>query len=290
MKVLMIGATGQFAGLVVPELKKKGVVVRALVQDANKAAIAKTKGADETILGNLEDEESLLKASKGVDGVFHIIPAFLDEIKMGLAMVKAAKAAGVKKFVFSSVYHTSLSLINHADKRPTEEALYKSGMDYTILQPSMYMQMLTGSWEMAKEQGQIIMPYSKLSKMSYVDYRDVAEVAALAMTGTELSYGTFELCSPGMYDRLDLAALMSEALGQTVEAGEISPEKWAQQVQIPAGPLHDGLIAMNKDYDRYGFSGGNSLVLKAILGREPRTLKQYIQELKKMGTRSHQHA
>jgi len=286
----MIGATGQFASLVVPELKKKGVVVRALVQDANKAAIAKTKGADETILGSLEDEASLLKASKGMDGVFHIIPAFLDEIKMGLAMVKTAKAAGVKKFVFSSVYHTSLSLVNHADKRPTEEALYKSGMDYTILQPSMYMQMLSGSWEMAKEQGQIIMPYSKLSKMSYVDYRDVAEVAALAMTGTELSYGTFELCSPGMYNRLDLAALMSDALGQNVEAGEISPDKWGQQVQIPAGPLRDGLIAMNKEYDRYGFSGGNALVLKAILSREPRTLIQYIQELKKTGNRLYQNA
>jgi uncharacterized protein YbjT (DUF2867 family) len=290
MKVLMIGATGRFAGLVVPELKKKGVVVRALVQDANKAAIAKTKGADETVLGNLEDEESLLKASKGMDGVFHIIPAFQDEIKMGLAMVKAAKAAGVKKFVFSSVYHTSLSLVNHADKRPTEEALYKSGMDYTILQPAMYMQMLAGSWEMAKEQRQIIMPYSKLSKMSYVDYRDVAEVAALAMTGTELSYGTFELCSPGMYNRLDLAALISDALGQNIEAGEISPDKWAQQVQIPAGPLRDGLIAMNKEYDRYGFSGGNALVLKAILGREPRTVKQFIQELKKTSNRSYQNA
>jgi uncharacterized protein YbjT (DUF2867 family) len=288
MKVLMIGATGRFAGLVVPELKKKGVVVRALVQDANKAAIAKTKGADETVLGNLEDQESLLKATKGMDGVFHIIPAFQDEIKMGLAMVKAAKTAGVKKFVFSSVYHTSLSLVNHADKRPAEEAIYKSGMDYTILQPAMYMQMLAGSWEMAKEQGQIIMPYSKLSKMSYVDYRDVAEVAALAMTGTELSYGTFELCSPGMYNRLDLAALIGDALGQNVEAGEISPEKWAQQVQIPAGPLRDGLIAMNKEYDRYGFSGGNALVLKAILGREPRTVKQFIQELKKTSNRSYQ--
>jgi hypothetical protein len=73
MKVLVIGATGKFAGLVVPELKKKGVVVRALVQDTNKAAIAKTKGADETVLGNLEDEESLVQASKGMDGVFHII-------------------------------------------------------------------------------------------------------------------------------------------------------------------------------------------------------------------------
>jgi uncharacterized protein YbjT (DUF2867 family) len=290
MKVLMIGATGQFAGLVVPELKKKGVLVRALVQDANKAAIAKTNGADETIVGNLEDEESLLRASKGMDGVFHIIPAFLDEIRMGLAMVKAAKAAGVKKFVFSSVYHTSLSLINHADKRPTEEALYKSGMDYTILQPSMYMQMLAGSWEMAKEQGQIIMPYSKLSKMSYVDYRDVAEVAAIAMTGTELSYGTFELCSPGMYNRVDLAALISEALGENIQAGEISPENWAQQVKMPAGPLREGLMAMNKDYDRYGFSGGNALVLKAILGREPKTVRQFIQELNKTSTRSHQHA
>jgi uncharacterized protein YbjT (DUF2867 family) len=290
MKVLVIGATGKFAGLVVPELKKKGVTVRALVQDANKAAMAKTNGADETVLGNLEDENSLLQAAKGMDGVFHIIPAFQDEIKIGLAMVNAAKEAGVKKFVFSSVYHPSLSLVNHADKRPAEDALYKSGMDYTILQPAMYMQMLAGSWKTAIEQGKIVMPYSKLSKMSYVDYRDVAEVAALAMTGTTLSYGTFELCSPGMYNRMDLAALISDALGQTVEAGEISPEKWAQQAQIPAGPMREGLIAMNKEYDRYGFSGGNALVLKAILGREPRTVKQFIQELKKTSSRSLQNA
>jgi uncharacterized protein YbjT (DUF2867 family) len=145
----------------------------------------------------------------------------------------------------------------------------------------MYMQMLAGSWKTAVEKGEIVMPYSNLSKMSYVDYRDVAEVAALAMTGRELSYGTFELSSPGMYNRFDLAALMSEALEQNVEAREISPEKWAQQVQIPAGPLREGLTAMNKDYDKYGFSGGNALVLKTILGREPRTVKQFIQELKK---------
>ena len=124
--------------------------------------------------------------------------------------------------------------------------------------------------------------------MSYVDYRDVAEAAALAMTGTELSNGTFELCSPGMYNRLDLAALMSEALGQPVEAGEILPEKWAQQANIAPGPMYDGLLAMNKEYDLYGFSGGNSLVLKAILGREPRTVKQFIQELKMTTNRSSQ--
>jgi uncharacterized protein YbjT (DUF2867 family) len=280
MKVLTIGATGEFAGLVVPELKKKGVTVYALVQNAAKAAEAIKNGADYTVTGNLEDEQSLTAAAQGMDGVFHIIPAFHNEIAIGLNMVNAAKAAGVKKFVFSSVYHPSLSLVNHADKRPAEEALYRSGMDYTILQPAMFMQMLAGSWQSAIETGQIIAPYAKTSKMSYVDYRDVAAAAALAMTDVAFSYGTFELCSPGMYSRVDLAVLMSEAIGKTIEAGEIPTEQWARAVKLPPGELRDGLIAMNKDYDKYGLSGGNSLVLKTILGREPRTVSQFIIELK----------
>jgi NmrA-like family len=118
MKVLMIGATGKFAGLVVPELKKKGVTVRALVQDDNKAAIAKKNGADETVLGNLEDEKSLLQAAKGMDGVFHINPAFLDEIKIGLTMVNAAKEAGVKNlFSQGCIIHRFPSLITQTSGR-----------------------------------------------------------------------------------------------------------------------------------------------------------------------------
>jgi len=288
MKVLMIGATGRFAGLVLPELKKRGITVNALVQDNLKAEKAIQNGADKTMIGSLDDKQSLIKAATGMDGVFHILPAFRNEVAAGLNMVSAAITAGVKKFVFSSVYHTSLSLVNHAEKRFAEEALYRSNMDYTILQPAMYMQMLSDAWKSAKELGQIIMPYSKLSKMSYVDYRDVAEAAALAMTNTELSYGTFELCSRGTYNRVDLAELMSAALGKNVEASEIPTDQWAKQVQIPAGELRDGLIAMNKEYNQYGFSGGNALVLKTILGREPRTVHQFIEGLKNRSSVSKQ--
>jgi len=279
MKVLMIGATGAYAGLVLPELKKRAVTVVALVQDEDKAKKAKEAGADETVIGSLDDEASLLTAAKGMDGVFHIIPAFHNEIAAGVNMVNAAKAAGVKKFVFSSVYHPSLSLVNHAQKCPAEEALYQSGMDYTILQPAMYMQMLAGSLQSAQDSGKITGAYSKDSKMSYVDYHDVAEAAALAMTGKELSYGTFELCSPGMYSRVDLAAIISEAIGKNVVAEDIPTEQWAQQVKIPPGEMREGIIAMTKEYDRYGLSGGNSLMLKTILKREPKTVTQFINEL-----------
>jgi len=279
MKVLMIGATGEYAGLVLPELKKRAVTVVALVQDEGKASEAKEAGADKTVIGSLDDEASLLTAAKGMDGVFHIIPAFHNEIAAGVNMVTAAKAAGVKKFVFSSVYHPSLSLVNHAQKRPAEEALYQSGMDYTILQPAMYMQMLAGSLQSAQDSGKITGAYSKDSKMSYVDYHDVAEAAALAMTGTELSYGTFELCSPGMYSRVDLAAIISEAMGKNVVAEDLPTEQWAQQVKIPPGEMREGIIAMTKEYDRYGLWGGNSLMLKTILKREPKTVTQFINEL-----------
>ena len=55
-------------------------------------------------------------------------------------MVKAAVSAKVRKFVFSSVIHPSISkLSNHAAKRPVEEALYESGMEFTVLQPTMFM-------------------------------------------------------------------------------------------------------------------------------------------------------
>lgn len=281
MHVLVVGATGTYARLVVPELLERGVTVRALVRDTERAGLARQAGAHETVLGDLRDSASLRDAVAGVDGIFHINPAFApNESELGVNMVEAAKAGGVRKFVFSSVYYPSISkMINHAAKQPVEEALYDSGLDFTILQPAMFMQNLHGAWDAMIDTGTLTMPYSKKAKVSYVDYRDVTEVAALAMTGNALSFGTFELAAPGMVDRIVMAAMASEALGRPIEADETTPEEWASRSGMPDGPSRAGLLRMMTHYDRHGFAGGNALVLQAILGREPRTLLQYFQEL-----------
>ncbi len=281
MKVLMVGATGKYASYVVPELKQRGVTVRALVRNKDKVDAARQRGADEAIVGDLLDPDSLRAAASGVEGVFHINPAFTsNEAKLGVAMVEAAKAVEVRKFVFSSVIHPSISrLSNHAAKRPVEEALYESGMEFTVLQPTMFMQNFDSSWSAVLEQSRFSLPYSKHAKASYVDYRDVAEVAALALTSDQLGYGTFELCAPGMVDRVELVALMSEAIGRPIEAGESPFDEWTKAAHIPEGYMREGMRTMYANYNQYGFPGGNALVLRAILGREPRTLRQYIQEL-----------
>ena len=76
MKVLIVGATGKYAGLVLPELKKRGATVRALVRNKEGVRIAQELGADETAIGDLEDPASLNAAAAGTEGVFHINPAF----------------------------------------------------------------------------------------------------------------------------------------------------------------------------------------------------------------------
>ncbi len=283
MRVLAVGATGQFAGLVVPALVARGLRVRALVHDPAKVDRAMELGADETVPGDLRDRASIDAALRGVDGVFHITPAFApDAAALGIDMVDAATAAGVDRFVFSGVYHPSLALENHASTRPVEEALYRSRLRFTVLQPAMFLQGLAGSWNSAVEHGVFAMPYSQDAAMTFVDYRDVAEVAAHALAGVDvrgidLDGGTFELAAGGTVTRTEIAAIMSRHAGRTVVAEDVDPERALGG--MPDGSMRDGLVAMFRDYTAYGFHGGNNLVLRTILGRAPRTVEDYVAEL-----------
>ncbi|MBV9352998.1 MAG: NmrA family NAD(P)-binding protein [Mycobacterium sp.] len=280
MRVLMVGATGRHAHRVLRELKSRGVAVRALVRSEERAQVARDNGADEVVIADLTEPATLPDAVAGMDGVFHIGPAHAaGEALMGVAIVDAARAAGVRKFVFSGVIHPSISaMTNHAAaKLPVEEALYSSQLDFTVLQPARFMQNFERSWQDIIEHDRLSQPYSLSAKMCSVDYRDVAEVAAIAMTGNELSYGTFELCAPGMLDSYDTAAILSEVLGRPVTTVQIPLNQFASQ--LPEGPFRDGMTRMMAHYDRHGLPGGNALTLRAILGREPRSLKDYFAEL-----------
>jgi uncharacterized protein YbjT (DUF2867 family) len=280
MRVLMVGATGRHAHWVLRELNQRGVSVRALVRNRQRADVARQNGALEVAFGDLTQPASLRDALAGMDGVFYIGPAHTaNEAEMGVAMVEAARAEGVRKLVFSGVIHPSISaMTNHAAaKLPVEEALYSSELDFTVLQPARFMQNFELSWNDIVEHNRLAQPYSLSAKMCSVDYRDVAAVAAMAMTGNELSYGTFELSAPGMQDAYQTAEVISEVLGRPITAVQIPLEQFASQ--LPKGPFRDGMRRMMAHYDKHGLPGGNPLVLRSILGREPRSLKDYFREL-----------
>jgi uncharacterized protein YbjT (DUF2867 family) len=279
--VLAVGAAGKFAGLVLPALVRCGAKVRGLIRSASDAEAVRKHGAAEVAIGDLGDRASLDAALKGIDSVFYIAPAFLrDEADVGKGMVDAAKQAGVRRFVFSSVIHPILTALeNHGAKGPVEEAILDSGMEYTFLHPTMFFQNYAGSWSTILKTGALAEPWSNETQFSRVDYRDVAEVAAIALTEDRLKFGTFELCAEGSLDRRAVAALIGDVLGRPIEAVKLSQNDAPSAPDDPAKAAQAAALQRMFDwYDHHDLLG-NALTLRAILGREPRTLRSYFEEL-----------
>ncbi len=198
-------------------------------------------------------------------------------------MVEAARKAGVQRFIFSSVIHPILSALeNHAAKATVEEAILTSGMEYSFLHPTVFFQNYAQSWPKVVETGVLAEPWSINSRFSRVDYRDVAEVAAIALTEDRLLFGTFELCSEGHLDGRDVAAIIGNVLGRNIKAEKIDPQKAA----AGAGSQSAGLKRMFDWYDARGLQGC-ALTLRAILGREPRTLRAFFEELRNFKSGKH---
>ena len=268
-RVLAVGAAGPFAGLVVPELAKRGAHIRGFVQHPEQENDVRKAGAEEVVVGDITMRSDVEAALRGMDAVFYIAPAFLkNEAEVGQNFVAAAKAAGVRRFVFSSVIHPTLSALdNHRAKAPVEEAVLESNLEYTFLHPGLFFQNFARGWAGVVKDGVYGEPWAIESRFSRVDYRDVAEVAAIALTENRLLNGTFELCAPGELNRNDVVALMSEVIGKRVRAVRVAP------------PTEDSPMKRMFDfYDQHNLVG-NALTLQAILGRVPRTLRAYFEEL-----------
>lgn len=281
--ILVMGAGGHFGRFIAPQLIKRGATVRGMVHHDQAEAIARSTGVKDIARADLRDESAVRRALNGVGGVFYIPPKFLpDEAEIGVRFVQLAAEAGVDRFVLSGVMYPFITdMRNHRSKLPVELALVKSGMDFTILQPTNIMQS-TGAffWDRVLETGEYVEPWAQDKKSCYVDYRDVAEVAAKALTEDGLQNGTFELTAAGTISRNDIVAMMSEALGRTITTRTMPIADWNAQ-NMPSDPpfLREAFIDIDLFYSRYGFPGGNDLVLRTILGREPRTMRDYIREL-----------
>ena len=281
-RILAVGAAGRYAGLTVAALVAHGAEVRGLVRDPAKVDVARRNGATDVVLGDLRDRARLDEAMRGMDGAYFIAPVYPNDESQqtGRMFVQAAKDAGVRRIVFSSVFHPVLSALeNHIQKVPMEEAVIESGLEFTILNPAHFYQNTAAIWPRVVATGVFAEPFSNAMKLSRVDYRDVAEVVAIGLTEDRLVNGTFELCADGGLDRCEVAAVMSDVLGREVKAEAIDIDTWLARTNLPQDDYSRNARAkMYEYYDTHGLVG-NTLTLTAILGREPVSLRQFLIDL-----------
>lgn len=144
-KILVIGAAGFVGAPIARQLQKDGFTVRALVRNADKAR--QLLGSDmEIVTGNFDDEAFLEKALEGVDGVNISVPwqAELQVVQAVSAILSRQKR---NKVLITYISGTTVLPENKGYpmvdmKLQAEAALIKSGVDYTILKPSWFMDAL----------------------------------------------------------------------------------------------------------------------------------------------------
>lgn len=144
--ILVTGATGTQGGAVARELLGRGYSVRGLTRNPQKSrAMALSSLGAEMVAGSFDDPGSLAAAMAGTHGVFAVTDwwehGVETEIAHGRALIDAARAAGVKHFVYTSVAgadeHTG---IPHFDsKYVIEQFLAESGLAWSVVRPVSFM-------------------------------------------------------------------------------------------------------------------------------------------------------
>ena len=276
--ILVTGASGKTGRAVISALTKGRQRVRALVHRHEQVLQLQSLGAEEALVGDMRSKEVVNRAMQGVESVYHICPNVSpEEATIGAVMIEAARLAGVRRFVFHSVLHPQVEdMPHHWLKMRVEEALFKSGLSYVILQPAAYMQNTLGGWVSITQRGVYEVPYSLEARMSLVDVQDVAEVSMLVLTVSDHGGSVYELAGSQAITPKQIAEIFGKLLGKNVRADRVSTEAWVRQAATSGLGAYqtDTLVKMFDYYDKYGFCG-NPLVLKTLLGRNPTTFEQF---------------
>ena len=280
--ILITGAAGKTGRAIIRALADLKVEVRALVHRDEYIDLVRNEGAKAVVVGDMGDPVLMQKAMDGVQALYHICPNVSPhELLFGRLAINQAAQAGVEHFVYHSVLHPQTQeMPHHWLKLRVEEALLKSGLPYTILQPAAYMQNILAQWDSIKAMGVYKVPYPAKTRLGMVDLLDVAEVAAIVLGQPGHIGATYQLAGPDILTQLEVVEILSQQLGRQVVVGEVSIDQWQQDAKSRGlgGYQIRSLIRMFRYYGRHGF-WGNSNVISGLLGREPTGFTSFVRRV-----------
>ncbi len=237
------------------------------------AAALEARAARVTRVGRRQWDQ-LADALAGCAAVSVIAPNFHpDEPAYVGEVLAAAETAGVGRVVYHSVAAPyAPAMPHHLAKARAEDAVRRSALDWSIVQPCAYVQNLVPLLRSGADLLEV--PYAVDRGFGLVDLADVAEATAGVLLDDGHVGATYELGGPALVTVADVAREAGVLLGRTFDAVRVDPETWA------AGPgssldtrERDGLLAMYRYYDEHGLPAGGR-VLRDLLGRGSTTLRE----------------
>jgi NAD(P)H dehydrogenase (quinone) len=278
MTIAIAAATGQLGRLVVQSLKTRAPREEsvALVRSPEKARDLGIAARE----ADYDRPETFVRALEGVDTFLLISgPVPGARVAQHRNVVEAAKAAGVKRIVYTSVIHGDVSPLDiAADHRAAEADIMASGIAYTIVRNGWYTENYASAITGALASGAVLGSAgdARISSATRADYAE-GIAAVLAGAGHERIY---EFAGDDAWTMSDLAAEIARQSGRTVVYRDMPPAEYAS---ILAGfGIPEGVAKAIAGWDVAAAQGAlfdDSRTLSRLIGRATTPLSDSVAEV-----------
>jgi uncharacterized protein YbjT (DUF2867 family) len=280
--ILVTGASGTIGSEVLRRLAGTGEVVRAMTRDASRV---RTSPGIDIVHGDFEDPASLAQAVAEATTVFLLAAPGSWIARHDLAMLDAARAAGVRKVVkLSAIGTDAMDHLNEGRHSPAgwhlpgEQAVQASGMAWTLLRPSGFASNAL-RWADAIRAGDPVPNMTGTGTLGIIDPRDVAAIAVEALISSKHEGQTYTLTGPELLSVPDQAARLEEVLGYPVKTVDV-PLDVAREQMLAAG-MDSSVVDVAIDGRKFVRAGGGATLtddVERALGRAPTTFEAWARD------------
>jgi len=276
--IFVAGATGFLGGEICRRLVASGESVRGLIRPTSDPGVVDRLRAlgVETVVGDVRDRASLDAACRGARIVVSTVTTTRsrqpgDSIEATdetgqLNLVGAARDAGVERFVFVS-YSRQLDddgPLTRA-KRTVEERLRESGMTWTILRPSYFMEVwLSPNVGFDFNQRKATLYGDGERKISFISLGDVAEFAVRTVQTGEPANTAIELGGPDAFSPLEVVRIFEETCSQPFEVQHVPENALRDQFAAATDSLSKSFTGLMIDY-----AHGDEIPMQETLAQIP---------------------
>jgi uncharacterized protein YbjT (DUF2867 family) len=283
--ILLTGITGNIGSATARALLAKGVKFRALARDLDKAAPWAEQGV-EVVQGDLDDPASVRAALVGIDRAVLVMPNGEQQERIECTFVQTAKECGLEWIIKLSSPEavrgtTSPIPLAHI---AAEDAIMASGMKWTFVRPSFYMQNFRGAVKGARATGKLSMPMGD-GTIAVTDSNDAGLFLAHILTDADSAphHGQcYDITGPDpVLTFHDVARMIGEVIGQPVTYDNCDPVAFQEAIR----PFHrnqwhsDAVARLFAEIANGQTPGHKTDTFEKIMGHPGRSLKEYLSTL-----------
>jgi uncharacterized protein YbjT (DUF2867 family) len=276
--ILVAGATGILGSEIVRQLREQDKPVRALVRKtSDPAKVAQLERLGTTIVeGDLTDRASLDGVCRGAETVITTVTATSSQTPGDsiptvdhagqLNLVDAAVGAGVSHYIYTSYsFVTSTDCPFTTAKRTVEQRVIGSGMNYTILRPSYFMEVwLSPAIGFDYPNRKATIYGDGQNPISWISLVDVARFAVMAVDASVARNALLELGGPDKLIPNEVVRIFEEHTGQPFDVEHVPLEALRVQRASAEDPLQQSFAELMLAYAQ-----GNPIDMQGTLQSFP---------------------